>query len=173
MGAGVGWVCGRLLAGSGRRGLTVGGSSAVSPWCVTCWPLVGWLRGVFGVYRFYGGTTVCWRAAVGGVVGCGVGACVSVVSVVCGSASCVVLGGSSWRSVVAVRRGLSWAWRFPQGWPWLDGWSWLSDMVFLSCRAAWAVFVVGGQLLLWCAAPRVRCPGPPGSCSPVSTFGVP
>ena len=24
----------------------------------------------------------------------------------------------------------------------------------------------GGGLLLWCAVPRVRCPGPPGSCSP-------
>ena len=24
----------------------------------------------------------------------------------------------------------------------------------------------GGGLLVWCAVPRVRCPGPPGSCSP-------
>ena len=61
---------------------------------------------------------------------------------------------------------------YPLGWPWLDGWSWWSHMVFLSCRAAWVGFVVGGGLLVWCAAPRVRCPGPPGSCSPVCTFGV-
>ena len=32
---------------------------------------------------------------------------------------------------------------YPLGWPWLDGWSWWSDMVFLSCRAAWAGFVLG------------------------------
>ena len=65
----------------------------------------------------------------------------------------------------------------PLGWPWLAGWSWLPDMVFLSCRAAWAGFVVGGGsrrgLLVWCAAPRARCPGPPGSCSPVCSFGMP
>ena len=29
---------------------------------------------------------------------------------------------------------------------------------------AWVDF--GGGLLVWCAVPRVRCPGPPGSCSP-------
>ena len=28
----------------------------------------------------------------------------------------------------------------------------------------WVCF--GGGLLVWCAVPRVRCPGPPGSCSP-------
>ena len=106
VGSGVGWVRGRLPAGSGCRGLTVGGSSAVSPW-----PLVGWLRGVLGVYRIHGGTTVCWRA----VVGCGGGACVGVVRVVGGSVSCVVLGGSSWWSVVAVRGGWSWAWQFLGG----------------------------------------------------------
>ena len=27
-------------------------------------------------------------------------------------------------------------------------------------------FRFGGGLLVWCAVPRVRCPGPPGSCSP-------
>ena len=115
MGLSVGWVRGRLPAGSGCRGLTVGGSPAVSPWCVPWWPLVGWLRGVFGVYRIHGGTTVCWPAAVGDVVGRGAGACVRVVRVVGGSASRVVLGGSSWRSVVAVRGGWSWAWRFLGG----------------------------------------------------------
>ena len=111
VGLGVGWVRGRLPAGSGCRGLTVGGSSAVSPWCVLWWPLVGWLRGVLGVYRIHGGTTVRWCA----VVGCGVGACVGVVCVVGGGVSCVVLGCSSWWSVVAVRGGWSWAWRFLGG----------------------------------------------------------
>ena len=45
-------------------------------------------------------------------------------------------------------------------------------MVFLSCRAAWVGFVVGGGLLVWCAAPRVRCPRPLRSCSPVCTLCV-
>ena len=45
--SGVGWARGRLPAGSGCRGLTVGGSSAVSPWCVPWWSLVGWLKGVY------------------------------------------------------------------------------------------------------------------------------
>ena len=102
-----------------------------------------WLKGVFGVYRIHGGTIVCWRAAAGVAVGCGGGACVCVVRVVGGGLLCVVLGGSSWSSVVVVPGGWSWAWRFPLGWPWLDGWSWWSDMVFLSCRAAWAGFVLG------------------------------
>ena len=115
MGSGVGWVRGRLPAGSGCRGLTVGGSSAVSPWCVPWWPLVGWLRGVFGVYHIHGGTTVWWRAAAGDAVGCGCGACVSVIRVAGGGASFVVLGGFSWRSVVVVRGGWSWAWRFLGG----------------------------------------------------------
>ena len=104
---------------------------------------------------------------------------------------------------------------YPLGWPWLDGWSWWSDMVFLSCRAAWAGFVLGagcscgvpcrvyGVLGLlapvhqracpvcgvacavscaaWllftavhalCVVLCVRCPGPPGSCSPVCTLCV-
>ena len=61
--SGVGWARGRLPAGSGCRGLTVGGYSAVSPWCVPWWSLVGWLKGVFGVYRIHGGTIVCWGAA--------------------------------------------------------------------------------------------------------------
>ena len=55
---------------------------------------------------------------------------------------------------------------YPLGWPWLDGWSRWSDMVFLSCRAAWVGFVLGGGLLVWCAAPL-------GSCSPVCTLCVP
>ena len=100
MRSGVGWIRGRLPAGSGCRGLTVGGSSTVSSWCVSLWPLAGWLRGFFGVYLINGGTTVCWRAA----VGCGAGACVG-----------VVLGGSSWWSVVPVCGGWSWAWRFLGG----------------------------------------------------------
>ena len=113
--SGVGWPRGRLPAGSGCRGLTVGGSSAVSPWCVPWWSLVGWLKGVFRVYRIHGGTIVCWRAAAGGAVGCRVGACVCVVRVVGGGASCVVLGGSSWWSVVVVPGGCSSAWRFLGG----------------------------------------------------------
>ena len=71
VGSGVGWVRGRLPAGSGCRGLTVDGPSVVPPWCVPRWSLVGWLRGVLVVYRIHGGTTVCGRA----VVGCGGGAC--------------------------------------------------------------------------------------------------
>ena len=113
--SGVGWARGRLPAGSGCRGLAVGGSSAVSPWCVPWWSLVGWLKGVFGVYRIHGGTIVCWRAAEGGAVGCGGGACVDVVRVVGGGVSCVVLGGSSWWSVVVVPGGWFWAWRFLGG----------------------------------------------------------
>ena len=113
--SGVGWARGRLPAGSGCRGLTVGGSSAVSPWFVPWWSLVGWLKGVFGVYRIHGGTIVCWRAAAGGAVGCGGGACVGVVRVVGGGVSCVVLGGSTWWSVVVVNGGWSWAWRFLGG----------------------------------------------------------
>ena len=113
--SGVGWARGRLPAGSGCRGLTVGGSSAVSPCCVPWWSLVGWLKGVFGVYRIHGGTIVCWRAAAVGAAGCGGGACVGVVRVVGGGVLCVVLGGSSWWSVVVVPGGWSWAWRFLGG----------------------------------------------------------
>ena len=113
--SGVGWARGRLPAGSGCRGLTVGGSSAVSPWCVPWWSLAGWLKGVFGVYRIHGGTIVCWRAAAGGAVGCGGGACVGVLRVAGGGASCVILGGSSWSSVVVVPGGWSWAWRILRG----------------------------------------------------------
>ena len=125
---------------------------------------------------------------------------------------------------------------YPLGWPWPDGWSWWSDMVFLSCRAAWAGFVLGAGcscgvprrlapvhrcarsvcgvvFCAWCCAYGVlglpapvhrctrpacggvctvswacrllftgvhalrvvlcvRCPGPPGSCSPVRTLCV-
>ena len=114
--SGLGWARGRLPAGSGCRGLTVGGSSAVSPWCVPWWSLVGWLKGVFGVYRILGGTIVCWGAAAVGAAGCGGGACVGVVRLVGGGVSCVVLGGSSWWSVVVVLGGRSWAWRFLGGW---------------------------------------------------------
>ena len=113
--SGVGWVRGRLPACTGCWGPTVGGSSAVSPWCVPWWFLVRWLKGPFGMYRIHGDTIVCWRAAAGGAVGCGGEACVCVVRVVGGGASCVVLGGSSWRSVLVVLGGWSWAWRFLGG----------------------------------------------------------
>ena len=99
-------------------------------------------------------------------------------------------------------------WWYPLGWPWPDSWSWRSDMVFLSCRAAWAGFVLGAGCscgvprrlasVHWCARSvrgvarkvsrasrllftgahalcvvvRVRCPGPPASCSPVCTLCV-
>ena len=113
--SGVGWARGRLPVGSGCRGLTVGGSSAVSPWCVPWWSLVGWLKGVFGVYRIHGGTIVCWGAAAVGAAGCGGGACVGVVRVVGGGVSFVVLVGSSWWSVVVMPGAWSWAWRFLGG----------------------------------------------------------
>ena len=113
--SGVGWARCRLPASSGCRGLTVGGSSAVPPWCVPWWSLVGWLKGVFGVYRIHGGTTVCWCAAAGGAVGRGGGARVGVVRAVGGGVSCVVLGGSAWWSVVVVPGRWSWAWRFLGG----------------------------------------------------------
>ena len=109
---GGGWARGRLPAGSGCRGRTVGGYSAASRWCVPWWPLVGWLKGVFGVYRIHGGTIVCWGAAAAGAAGCGGGACVGVDRVFGGGVSCVVLGGSSWWSVVVVPGGWSWALRF-------------------------------------------------------------
>ena len=113
--SGVGWARGRLPAGSGCRGRTVGGYSAASPWCVPWWPLVGGLKGVFGVYRIHGGTIVCWGAAAVGAAGCGGGACVGVDRVFGGRVSCVVLGGSSWWSVVVVPGGWSWALRFLGG----------------------------------------------------------
>ena len=113
--SGVGWARGRLPAGSGCRGRTVGGYPAASPWCVPWWFLVGWLKGVFGVYRIHGGTIVCWGAAAVGAAGCGGGACVGVDRVFGGGVSCVVLGGSSWWSVVVVPGGWSWALRFLGG----------------------------------------------------------
>ena len=113
--SGVGWARGRMPAGSGCRGRTVGGYSAASPWCVPWWPLVGRLKGVFGVYRIHGGTIVCWGAAAVGAAGCGGGACVGVDRVFGGGVSCVVLSGSSWWSVVVVPGGWSWALRFLGG----------------------------------------------------------
>ena len=112
--SGVRWARGRMPAGSGCRGRTVAGYSAASPWCVPWWPLVGWLKGVFGVYRIHGGTIVCWGAAAVGAAGCGGGACVGVDRVFSGGVSCVVLG-SSWWSVVVVPGGWSWALRFLGG----------------------------------------------------------
>ena len=113
--SGVGWARGRLPAGSGCRGRTVGGYPAASPWCVPWWPLVGWLKGGFGVYRMHGGTIVRWGAAAVDAAGCGGGACVGVNRVFGGGVSCVVLGGSSWWSVVVVPGGWSWALRFLGG----------------------------------------------------------
>ena len=113
--SGVGRARGRLPAGSGCRGLTVGGYSAPSPWCVPWWSLVGWLKGVLGVYRIHGGTIVCWGAAAVGAAGCGGGACVGVDRVFGGGVSCVVLGGSSRWSVVVVPGGWSRALRFLGG----------------------------------------------------------
>ena len=84
-------------------------------WCVPWWSLVGWLKRVFGVYRIHGGTIVCWGAAAVGAAGCGDGACVGVDRMVGGGVSCVVLGGSSWWSVVVVPGGWSWALRFLGG----------------------------------------------------------
>ena len=113
--SGVGWARGRMSAGSGCRGRTVGGYSAASPWCVPWWPLAGRLKGVFGVYRIHGGSIVCWGAAAVGAAGLGGGACVGVDRVFGGGVSCVVLGGSSWWSVVVVPGGWSWALRFLGG----------------------------------------------------------
>ena len=45
---------------------------------------------------------------------------------------------------------------YPLGWPWPVGWSWWSDMVFLSCRAAWAGFVLGAGCS--CGVPRRLAP---------------
>ena len=45
---------------------------------------------------------------------------------------------------------------YPLGWPWPVGWSWRSDIVFLSCRAAWAGFVLGAGCS--CGVPRRLAP---------------
>ena len=45
---------------------------------------------------------------------------------------------------------------YPLGWPWPDGWSRWSDMVFLSCRAAWVGFVLGAGCS--CGVPRRLAP---------------
>ena len=42
------------------------------------------------------------------------------------------------------------------GWPWPDSGSWCSDIVFLSCRAAWAGFVLGAGCS--CGVPRRLAP---------------
>ena len=69
------WARGRSPVGGGCRGLTLGGSSLVSLWCVPWWPLVGWLWEVPVACRFHGGTIVCCRVCVGGAAGCGGVAC--------------------------------------------------------------------------------------------------
>ena len=51
LGSGVVWVRGRSAAGSGCRGLTLRGSSPVSPRCVSWGSLVGWLWTVFVACR--------------------------------------------------------------------------------------------------------------------------
>ena len=45
---------------------------------------------------------------------------------------------------------------YPLGWPWPVGWSWRSDIVFSSCRAAWAGFVLGAGCS--CGVPRRLAP---------------
>ena len=45
---------------------------------------------------------------------------------------------------------------YPLGWPWPVGWSWRSDIVFLSCRSAWAGFVSGAGCS--CGVPRRLAP---------------
>ena len=45
---------------------------------------------------------------------------------------------------------------YPLGWPWPVGWSWRSDIVFLSCRAAWAGFVLRAGCS--CGVPRRLAP---------------
>ena len=67
------------------------------------------------MYRIHGGTILCWGAAAVGAAGCGGGACVGVDRMFGGGVSCVVLGGSSWWSVVVVPGGWSWALRFLGG----------------------------------------------------------
>ena len=133
------------------------------------------------MYRIHGGTTVCWGAAVGAVVGYGGGAGVPVVRVFGGGASCVVVGGSSLRSTVAVRRGWSWAWRFlggcghaGSGWPgggracvWARVFALCSRRGFFLCLSPAPLFLLvlffggGGCVLLGCgifgAGPRCGC----------------
>ena len=67
------------------------------------------------MYRIHGGTIVCWGVAAVGAAGRGGGACVGVDRVFGGGVSCVILGGSSWWSVVVVPGGWSWALRFLGG----------------------------------------------------------
>ena len=115
LGSGVVWARGRSPAGSGCRGLTFGGSFLVSLWCVPWRTLVSWLWKVPVACSIHGGTTVCRGVAMECAAGCRGVACVGVAHGVCNGAFCVVLGGSSWRSVVVVRRGRSWVWRLLGG----------------------------------------------------------
>ena len=72
----------------------------------------------------------------------------------CAAVGCVYVGGGGFGSSPLAFPALSLCpfspacpaclpFSYPLGWPWLDGWSWWSDMVFPSCRAAWAGFVLG------------------------------
>ena len=157
--SGVGWARGRLPAGSGCRGLTVGGSSAVSPWSVPWWPLVGWLKGVFGVYCIHGGTIVCWGAAAVGAAGCGAGACVGVDRVVGGGVSCVVLSGSPWWSLgwcLGGGLGLcgSWEGAGHAGSGWLGGGGrvWVCVFAFCSPRGPFLCLSLAPLFSLACLA---------------------
>ena len=66
----------------------------------------------------------------------------------------VGLGGLTWCFFPAGRRGLGSFW---------------GRVARVLCRAAWLLFI-GVHVL--CVVVRVRCPGPPGSCSPVCTLCV-
>ena len=103
LGSGAGWVRGRLPAGSGRWGLTVGGSSVVSPWCVLWWPLVGWLWGPFRCTASMG-APLCVGRPQWGVLSVVWAGLVSLSSVCCAavrrvSSSAVPHGGLLWRCV--------------------------------------------------------------------------
>ena len=41
-----------------------------------------------------------------------------------------------------------------------------------ACAVSWASWLLFTGALAWCVVSRVRCPGPPGSCSPVRPLGV-
>ena len=97
-----------------------------------------------------------WRALL--VPGCGPA---------CGSGVCARSGGGGVRTPPLVFPALSLCpsspacpacppSSYPLGWPWPVGWSWRSDMVFLSCRAAWAGFVLGAGCS--CGVPRRLAP---------------
>ena len=42
----------------------------------------------------------------------------------------------------------------------------------VACAVSWATWLLFTGVPAWCVVLRVRCPGPPGSCSPVCPLGV-